>query len=185
MYKFIYILIFTSCFLSIQAQEGSIIDSTQGSSVKWNELDYREFTIKHPSDWTIDTSGTMGLNLIILSPLEIPEDQFRENLNFVLQQDLDSSMTLEQFVELSETQILQMITAAEIISSQKNSTTTPPHHDIVFKGTQGIYDLKFVQRYILIDSKAYVLTFTAQQSNFNNYEQYILSMLDSFTFPGL
>ena len=86
-------------------------------------------------------------------------------------------MDLTDFVNLSEGQIRAMITDANIMTSERRKD----FHEIVYTGTMGIFKLKFYQRYWVNDSIAYILTFTAEQDQYQNYQTIAQQTMDTFS----
>lgn len=176
------ILIFCCASFVGLAQTGKKIsqDSLYSTNLEWSKITHNEYSLDHPKEWTVDTSGTMGLALILLSPLEIAEDQFRENVNLTLEVLADSTLTLTEYIEFSKDQILQYITDAVIISTEENLDSTPPFQQMTFTGRQGVFDLYFTQRYFLINNTVYVLTMTTRITTQEKYKWYISPIFDSF-----
>lgn len=182
MNKLICSLILSMLFLQSygQGKNSNQADSLYSANIEWSELKYKSYSIERPVEWKIDTSGSMGLELILMSPMEIQEDQFMENVNLATEVVPDSTITLEEYVGFSTEQILSYITDSEILSSKKSTAEDLPHHQIEFTGRQGIFDLYFTQRYYLINHTAYILTMTTRESTQNKYKWYIAPIFDSF-----
>lgn len=139
-------------------------------------LDDEKYLIKYPGTWEVDQSGQMGMSFALFSPLSFDRDQFRENVNLVIQDLTGHDMDLTDFVNLSENQIQSMMQNGEILKSEKSGD----YYMMIYTGTMGKYQLKFSQRYWLIDNKAYILTLTAEQKEFDNYQGIGNQIMDSF-----
>ena len=151
------------------------------SSLAYGQSDFETlsgdgFTIDYPSTWEVNQSGQMGMTFALFSPIKFDGDQFRENVNLVIQDLSGHDMDLTDFVNLSENQIRTMMQDGEILKSEKSGD----YHLMVYSGTMGQYQLKFSQRYWLIDNKAYILTLTAEQAEFDNYKRMCNQIMDSF-----
>ena len=48
-----------------------------------------EYSIQYPENWELNESKAMGTNFILFSPLNSKKDQFKENVNLIIQ-DLNS-----------------------------------------------------------------------------------------------
>lgn len=78
----------------------SILCSATGQS-EW--IEYKEknkYSVQYPADWEINTSGIMGASFFIFSPVVSAEDQFRENVNFMIQDLGNTNMTLSDYTNL-------------------------------------------------------------------------------------
>ena len=63
-----------------------------------------------------------------------------------------------------------MITDGNIIESKRITTEPLNYQKVIYTGKQGIYNLKFEQYYWVVDDKAYILTLTCEESQFDNYQ---------------
>ena len=142
----------------------------------FEQLTTEECTIEYPTTWELNQSGQMGMSFILLSPLKLQGDQFRENVNLVIQDLSGYDMDLTDFINLSENQIKSMITEATFLTSERKGD----FHEISYTGTMDIYKLQFFQRCWLIDRKAYILTFTAEQEQYDNYHAIAQQIFASF-----
>ncbi len=147
---------------------------------EWKTLEGDKFEIKYPPNWTVDKSGLMGSSFILFSELSDETDNFKENVNLLIQDLGAYELTLDQYVEISENQIKTLITNGKIISSERMKDGEAEYQKVIYTGKQGIYDLQFEQYYMLIAKKAFVLTFTSEESQFNNYRKVGEKILNSF-----
>lgn len=149
-------------------------------SQTWNSLEKNEYSINYPKDWDLDQSGIMGTSFIMLSQPASTEDQFKENVNLLIQDLTGYNLDLKQYIEISLDQIATLITNARILENKELTKGNTPYQKIVYTGQQGAFDLKFEAYCWVIKNKAYVLTFTAEQSEFENYQATGESILNSF-----
>lgn len=168
MSKFIIIpiLIFHTIFLSAQSD--------------WKILKESKYSIKYPKDWKLQNPGQMGSEFMIFSPISEPGDKFRENINLLIQNLNGLNLNLEQYTELSENQIKTLISDSKIFENKRQHGKKYDYQKIIYKGTMGELKLKFVQYYWVINNKAYVLTFTAEQNQFDKYLPVAVKIMDSF-----
>ncbi len=123
----------------------------------------------------------MGSVVMFLSPLENPEDKFRENLNVVIQDLSSQPLSLDEFTKFSLEQLDQIITMFRIEESVTDATLDGnPARKIVFNSVMGKYNLKTMQVWAIKGNEAYVLTYAAQSSKYFNYLSIIEHMVISF-----
>jgi hypothetical protein len=67
-----------------------------------------------------------------------------------------------------------------ILDSTRLQDERGPYHQLIFTGRQGIFRLKWKQHYRVFGRKAYVLTFTAQESRFAAYLEQVDRVMQSF-----
>ena len=116
----------------------------------------------------------------MFSPLSSKEDQFRENVNLIIQDLSQHQIDLDQYVELSETQIRSLIDDSKILESVRLTSNDLSYHKVIYSGKQGILDLKFEQYYWVVNEEAFVLTLTCEESQFDNYQEIGEKILNSF-----
>ena len=146
----------------------------------WKTLNSLDFTIQYPSNWELDQSDVTQTSILFYSPLESATDQFRENVNILIQDLSASYMDLKKFAELSESQIKTMMTNANILESKEVKVGKKTYHKIIYIGDFGPYHLKYEQYYYVELDKAYVLTFTSQQDTYETFKALGERILDSF-----
>jgi len=148
----------------------------------WKKFDQSNYSIQYPPSWDLNISGQMGTSFILFSPLENEDDKFMENINLLAQDLSGLNIDLDKYTEISEGQIKTMVTNSSIQESRRMKINRSEYHKIIYSGEQGIYQLKFIQYYMVINDKAYVLTFTSEENKFEDYIEIAEKILNSFTF---
>ncbi|MGB0864191.1 MAG: hypothetical protein ACPGXZ_14805 [Saprospiraceae bacterium] len=148
----------------------------------WKLFSNGTHSIQYPQDWTLDESGQMMTSFILFSPLESDYDLFKENVNLVIQ-DLAAygmaNMSLDSYVELSLSQMPNIIENYTLSSSERKTKNGKTYQEVVYTGVQMGYMLKWKQRVWLEDSKAYVLTFTGEETKFYSAGKIGTKIMDS------
>jgi len=150
----------------------------QADKESWVVLDQPDFTISYPRNWTLDQTGKMGTAFVLFS--EQINSDFRNNVNLIVQDLNGLGYDLDKYVTLSEGQVKTMITNSQIIESKRLRSASGEFQEVVFTGEQGIFHLKWMQRYWVKGAKAFVLTFTASEATYDQYKQVGEKMLESF-----
>jgi len=146
----------------------------------WKVLDQKEYTIQYPDNWELNTSGQMGTTFMLLSTKSSEQDQFRENVNLIIQDVSGQNINLDKYVEISEGQIKTMITDGNIIESKRLNFNRFNFHKEIYTGKQGIFNLKIEQYYWVERQKAYILTLTCEVNEFDKYKEPGEKILNSF-----
>jgi len=157
-----------------------VLDET--SSVDWITHKTDDYTLSHPSDWNLDESKLMGTQFILFAPLKGAEDQFRENMNLIIEDVSSYGISLDDYIKISEKQLAQMITDMNPIKSERKEREGIPYQEVEYTGKQGVFDLHFIQHYIMVNGMMYVLTFTTEDKEFESYVADGKRILDSFDF---
>ncbi len=153
---------------------------SQSTDEDWTSFSDKNYSIEYPKDWTLDNSGQMGASFFLFSPLASEDDQFRENVNLLIQDLNGLNVDLDQYVEISEKQVSTLITDSEIILSERNSKDILQFHKIIYTGKQGVFDLTYEQYYWVVNEQAFVLSLTCKKSEFENFKMVGEKILDSF-----
>lgn len=146
----------------------------------WETLTEDNYSIKYPENWELNKSGQMGTNFILFSPLTSDQDQFKENVNLLIQDLTGHNLDLNKYVEISEGQVKTILTDGNIIESERISNGDLNYHKLIYTCKQGICKLKFEQYFWVIENKAYVLTLTTEVEQFNSFQKIGERILNSF-----
>ncbi|WGK70012.1 hypothetical protein P0082_03900 [Candidatus Haliotispira prima] len=149
----------------------------------WKSFAQNNYSISYPGDWELNNSGLMGTSLILLSPISSGQDQFRENINLLVHDLTGFNFDLYEYAEASESQIKAVTTDARILESRIiTATEAPDYYKIIYTGKQGIHNLKFEQYIWVVEDKAYILTLSCEEHQFDYYQTTGEQILNSFSF---
>jgi len=152
----------------------------KSSTVKWIKLNDPTCSIQYPSNWELNNSGENNLKFIILSPQSSDSDEFRENVNLNVQNIKGMGIDLDSYVSLSIDQISVLINNSEMLVSKRIKTKKSEYHQFVYNGDFENLSLTFYQYCWVKQDKAYVLTFTAENSEYEEYKNKAEKIMNSF-----
>ena len=140
-----------------------------------------QLQISYPATWSMK-EAYMGTVVVFSAPPDSSDDQFAENINIVTE-DLSRfpGMTIEQYVEHGKITLSKIATDFILISNQPITIANIKARVLTFTATQGIYKLQFRQTSLIVNNMAYVITFTAEEDKFPQYESIAKSITNSFT----
>lgn len=160
-------------------------DQKHKENSEWKTLTQDNYSIEYPADWELDTSGKMGLNFMIISEKSSSKDSFRENVSLAVQDLQGKAIDLKKFVEISEAQIKGTATNGNLLESVSLRDNEAEYQKLMYTLDQSSEKLKFEQYCWIKNDKAYVLTFTCEQTEFDNYQKTGEKMLNSFRLKAL
>ena len=137
-------------------------------------------TLTCPAGWQMDDKGTLGTKVIFFSAPESRNDQFRENVNLLIQDLSERPMTLKEYTALSLRQINTMLSHSKLGKSKTIKTPNGEAQLLTYTSSSGIRQLKYQQLFLIIRKKAYVLTYTAEQNKFKKFLPQAKAIFDSF-----
>ncbi|MCO6494309.1 MAG: hypothetical protein J5I91_01335 [Bacteroidetes bacterium] len=177
MTKTLTVLITLACILISCGQNQSKTDNVRQD---WKTIEESQFKIQYPQDWELNQNGAMGSTFVLFAPNQGSSSQFRTNINLMIQDLSDLNMDLNEFVNISEEQILEIIPNATMIESKRVKSGNEEYHNVEFTADQNNYHLRFVQRYWVKNMKAFVLTVTVEDSAFSQFKETVESILNTF-----
>ena len=142
------------------------------------------FSIAYPLLWELNTEGGYGTKFFLFSPLTSSADQFRENINLIIEDVSKQNMTLADYTIASKQQIKNGMPDAEFLESNTLQAQGIDYQRIVYTATQQPYKLEFEQWYFIVKGQAYILTFTAETAQFKTYQKQAEEVLSTFKIVG-
>jgi hypothetical protein len=139
------------------------------------------YRIKYPPDWS-EQSGSAGNAIAFVSPAQNAADDFRENVNVVVGDLPDPSMSLRQYTDASLRQAKTTIDGFELLRSGPAALASRSAERATYLGHIG-RDLRFEAVWLVEKGRAYVLTYTATPDAFAHFEPTAEAIFESFQLP--
>lgn len=128
-----------------------------------------DYTLTCPDSWEKKTDY-MGTDVMFLSPLEGPGDEFQENVNVIVEK-LPSGMGLEQYVKISLKNAKQILTDYAILENSTVQLNGLDAQRFLISHRMGNMKLHALVYVIVKGRKAYTVTCTALDNTYEQYEQ--------------
>jgi len=174
-YKLLLLFVVALEFVSCQkSQKAETVFSQPEKGTK--EISRKGYSISYDSTYRLDESGRNGTEFYLFTPTQSGDD-FSENINLMIQNLGVLKYDLDQFVEISEKQIK---VSGKLLESIRKKKDGQEYQILIFEGNFNGLDLKFLQYDFVKNDKAYVLTFSAKQNEFDNYEKEMEKVMNSF-----
>ena len=154
--KKLFILALTLFTFSLSANSQSEPDT------KWLTYETEEFSVQYPEDWELDNSGTFGSSFFLYSPLASFLDDFRDNISLISEDISAYNLDLDNYLDLSKKQIKTLIKDAEFKTEERKELNGLEFYEVVYTGKQASYSLIVKQYFWIINTKAYVASFTCK-----------------------
>jgi hypothetical protein len=107
---------------------------------------------------------------MIFSPQESEQDNFRENINLLIQDFTGQNVTLDTYIQNTENQIKTMLPNSTLIENKRNKNENGEYQKLVYSGDQENFHLTFEQYVWVINEKAYLITFTSEQNKYADFK---------------
>jgi hypothetical protein len=145
------------------------------------EYSKKDFKIRFPTSWKIDTSGTMGSEIFGFSPLESQTDRFRENVNVLVQNLSGQNIDLDKYKQITDMQIAKLFTDGKVIESVVVNSDKKDFYKVAYEFTQESIRLKIRSICYIQREKAYLVTFTSELTKDEQYQQVGEALINSFS----
>ena len=143
------------------------------------------FQMKYPTAWDVE-EGVMGTAVFFLSPLSGPGDEFRENVNIIIEDvSAHPGLTADDYEAVSIDELARTITDFTVIERGRRIVSGRPARTLEFTGTQGMYQIRFLQVYAVSAGRAFVITYTAEDNQYQRYLPAITRMIDTLSLQGV
>lgn len=149
--------------------------SNKKSNIK--EINKNGYTISYPSDLKLDESGKLGSEFLLYIEKADSTDNFTHNINLIIQNLESLNLDLNKFVEITENQIKAN---GNLISSERIKTDNSEFQKLIYSAQLNNFDLKFIQYDFVVNNKAYILTFTAKENEFDKYSSEMEKIMKTF-----
>ena len=140
-------------------------------------IETEDYSLSYPSN--LELVEVEGVEFLLFTELKGANDDFIENLNLMVQDVTTLNLNLQDYVELSEGQIAS-VDGKLIESELKEKDDGVQYQRVIYTGRADNQDLKYLQHYYLVGHKAYVLTFTATESDFASYAHDMEKIMETF-----
>jgi hypothetical protein len=148
----------------------------------WRSFEDVAYTIHYPENWDLNTSGQNNTSFILVAQSTDDNGVFKENINLLINPLPNEKINLDYFAKASEMQVAKAFEKSSLIKSVRVRTENGEYQNMVYTGERNGIQLKFMQRYWVIDAKAYILTFSSNERKFDDYIKEVEAIFDSFTF---
>jgi eukaryotic-like serine/threonine-protein kinase len=173
LFSLLLIIMITSLLLSISSTDQQITTTLAQTSDKMIIYDNPTFGIRiqYPSDWgRLDLSFLQHSADIDFYPLN--DTSLAKNVKVQVNNLPSRNMTLEEYTN-SQINLLE----ENLLESSAATLAGIPGYKIVFTNIEG---LKTMQVWTIKDDKAYIITYVAQEEDYEKELQIAQKMIDSF-----
>lgn len=176
------LLIFLICIkVSCYAQSLELPPpETPTKKTEWKTILEKDYEVQYESNWDLDQTKSMGTEFILFAPLNKKEAQFRANINLMIQDISTKSWSLAEFTVFSENQVRTLMSESKILKNVAGNYNGSDYQNIVFTAKQSGRQLFFEQFYWVHKSKAFILTYTGNQTDFDSHLSLRHTMFESF-----
>ncbi len=157
--------------------------SLSASLLAQNTVTYStpEYDLDYPENWELDESKTKGPAIFFFSPVEDEEDQFRENVNIMVQDLSGTGLDFKGYIDLSKDQFKGFGAKVYELRVVEEPTDGVQEAILSYAMEQFGLQLRCYQRLKMIDDTAYLITFTAEEDNYETFLKEGKNLLNSFS----
>ncbi len=137
----------------------------------WETVERTDFTIAYPPEWELETDGASGTEFAVFSELEGSSDEFQENVNVVSEVLPNRPVSLDEYAEASRSQLADAFEGFDIKEEKEMTDAYGKYRYIIYHANYVGMDLAWKQQFRIQGGKAYVLTYSATQDNFDTFSE--------------
>jgi serine/threonine protein kinase len=139
-----------------------------------------QFKIKYPEKWEKQESQNTLISdvVVFLAPKKNSADSFQEQITVSIE-DLPRPMSLDEYNQSSINSIKTNFNDVKILEENSKTFANNRGHTIIFDAQDGPKITKIMQTWTLMNNKAYVLTYTAEKSEYSEHINTAESMMNS------
>lgn len=136
--------------------------------------------IKYPRSWQIQQIGDPFTGDVVkfwsLSTSHTQKMTAEVNINV---ENLKEPTSLAEYTNLSVNEITQFLTNARILDSYSTKLSNLPAHEVIYSGKEEGYNIKRMAVWTLKENKVYIITYTAEESQYENFLKIAHIMINS------
>ncbi|MFN6559078.1 MAG: protein kinase domain-containing protein [Nostoc sp. ChiSLP01] len=179
-------IIFPVTMLVIPKLQQLFSSTPEKPTVVTNLLIYENLTyrikIKYPQTWSLKEIGQHNTNTTdvakILSPKKNADKLYQSDLTIEIQ-DLKQFSSLDEYTSSRVNEITQFLVNAKIEQSRLSQLANRPAHEVVYSGKEDKYTIKRKAVWTLNNNKAYIITYAAEESQYDDLLKTAEQMIDS------
>ena len=134
--------------------------------------------MKYPKTWIKQEIGTFGDVAKFLSPIKSGSNTFQALVTIEIE-NLKKPILLAEYTNSKVTEITQYLTNARIHDSRSTTLANLPAHEVVYSGKQEQYSVKRRAVWLLKNHRAYIITYTADESQYDDFLKTAQEMINS------
>lgn len=136
--------------------------------------------IQYPVSWKVQPIGDTFTGDVVkfwLPPTDSTKKSIAEvNINV---ENVKDPISLEGYTNISVNEITQFFTDARILDSHATKLSEFPAHQVIYSGKEEGYNVKRMAIWTLINNKAYIITYKAEESQYDKHLQTAQKMIES------
>ncbi len=136
--------------------------------------------IKYPQSWNIQQIGDPFTGDVVKfwprTIGSIKKTRAEVNINV---ETLKEPTSLVEYTNLSVNEIVQFLTNARIHDSHPTKLSNLPAHEVIYSGKEEGYNIKRMAIWTLKNNQVYIITYTAEESEYEQYLEIAETMINS------
>lgn len=137
------------------------------------------FSIEYPNGWSAQKVTDQPGVLVALFQRQSARDGFAENVN-VLLEELPPNVTLEQYTAANVANLDRAFQNLEVLEEEDRTIGEHPGHWIHYDADQQGRTLSFLQAWLVDGERAFVLSYTGEGDEFDEYRPDAEAIFQSF-----
>lgn len=156
-----------------------VVYSKSNSLDDFKVYDNDFFIMTYPDYWEV-VQVNQGTDVAFVSPILDQNDFFSENVNVIIQDLSKTSWNLEQYTIYSIYEIQNNFENGIVLESREKEVSGLKGHHLLYVYKEDDSVFKALAEYTIFENKAYLITFIAEEKEYDRYIDDVKKMIDSF-----
>jgi hypothetical protein len=139
----------------------------------------KRIKITYLKEWTVNEPGIENIVVVFSSSIGGPWDTFQETLS-IAAEPVSAQTTLDEYTESRITTLKETISNFQVVEEASTILAGLPAYSIVYTGKMNEQNLKWMQLWTIKDETAFVIVYTASQSQYESFLGIIQRMMGTF-----
>lgn len=177
-------LIFPIALLFLAVQLASCGGNSETPAENWLTFEQDNYSITYPESWTPDSTVSGEVAFSFLSPRRDVGDNMLDNVSLVISDLSSNGWGLDSFVNYMEGELPSMISDLKILENERKTDQAEAYHRLLYTGKYAGNEIKYEQRFWVLDGTGYTLAFSASTKDYDWYKEDADKMMNSFSIGG-
>ncbi|MCX6825017.1 MAG: PsbP-related protein [candidate division SR1 bacterium] len=132
------------------------------------------FTLQYPTT-RVFKENVFGSSVVFFTPMNTG-DTVSENIG-IMKKSLDKEYTLDEYYAIMKPELTKLVPEFTEVSNESIKINDVNAQKLIYKGTEGSKKLQWEQVYLIKNKAVYIITYTALEDTFNQFNQTLDEMI--------
>jgi len=152
-------------------------ETTEVIPSDWKKLDLGEYQTHVPEEWVVEKKQKKS-GFVLYAPKSSKQDKFREKVDLTIKRLPSNIKNLESYIDFRKNKLQGLLEEQTDFKTEKHDNGVHNYQTISYSGETSGYLLRIEERVWIAGDNVHILTFTAEEKEFNNYKKNARLVMD-------